>query len=185
MFIEKLSLTSDVTRINSELTELLSVAPWTAKNQIGLTCRPNSDNCWYDSIGNLYDRANSNYSAKEADFTQWNVDTSYYVRQQLELLKSTQNIQLGRARFMKIASHRGLSVHRDDEIRYHLVLQTNPMAYVAHRVVETNGICDLPTTAICYHMPADGHWYKMDTLQTHWVYNGGLQDRIHLVVCKQ
>jgi hypothetical protein len=64
------------------------------------------------------------------------------------------------------------------------VIRTNPKAYIAHNVVDNNPERSvLPTTSVCYHLPADGIWYKVDTREVHWVYNGGEEERIHLVVC--
>jgi hypothetical protein len=187
MFIERLSLSSNVDQINSELSDLLKSSPWPVENQLGLTCRPDCQRRWYDSVGSLYDRANLSYVTKESEFTEWNIDTSYYIREQLELLQTLVGARIpGRVRFMKLLPKTGLSVHRDPGFRYHLVLKTNPRAYISHSVDATNSDCsDLPVAASCYNMPLDSHWYRIDTKQWHWVYNGGPEERIHLVSCAQ
>jgi hypothetical protein len=43
---------------------------------------------------------------------------------------------------------------------------------------------DSDVSAKCYHIPADGYFYKVDTTKDHFVYNGGWEPRIHLVICE-
>ncbi len=38
-------------------------------------------------------------------------------------------------------------------------------------------------SAKCYNIPADGSFYRVDTTKEHFVYNGGWEPRIHLVIC--
>jgi hypothetical protein len=141
-------------------------------------------NKWFDACGSLYDKIRSVKVSEEFDFTEWNLDQNSYIRQQIETLERNHNLTCGRVRIMRLLPHVGLSVHRDDEVRYHLVLKTNPKAYIAHNVVDNNPERSvLPTTSVCYHIPMDGYWYMVDTRQIHWVYNGGEEERIHLVVC--
>ena len=48
---------------------------------------------------------------------------------------------------------------------------------------KTNNTEQLSVVGECYHIPADGQWYHVNTVKTHWVYNGGSTPRIHIVVC--
>jgi hypothetical protein len=190
MFLKKLDITSDSNRINNDLITILETQTawsendniWHMRNQVGLTSRPDSIDPWQDCIGSKYDYKNDVYLFNENDFTRWNIDQSWYVRQQLELLRDTLGIELGRIRFMRLLPRTGLSVHRDYELRYHLVLKTNPAVVFAHHVTTDSDI-ELPSVAQCYHIPQDNHWYELDAREPHWVYNGGEQERIHLVVC--
>jgi hypothetical protein len=75
---------------------------------------------------------------------------------------------------MRLMPKTGLSVHADSSVRYHFVLKTNPHAYIAHT---------FQAGALCFHIPADDTFYKVDTTKHHFVYNGGHEPRIHLVVC--
>lgn len=184
LFLEKLLLQSDKDKVLSELNIILESHGWGNSNQIGLRHRVGATDPWADAIGSLYDREKQVKIANESMFTEWTLDSDSYTRQQIELLQSSLGIEIGRVRFMRLAPKCGLSVHRDDEVRYHLVLKTNTESYMSHAtnfVVEQDS--SEPIVAACYHMPADGNWWQVDTRETHWVYNGGWEERIHLVVC--
>jgi Aspartyl/Asparaginyl beta-hydroxylase len=187
MFIKKLDITSDPNLVLSDLNNLLPIIPpdlWNNRNQIGLKYRNNSTDIWNDAVGSLYDRKNKTYTGHEYDFVNWSIDQDSYTRQAISTLETTLGIKTGRARFMRLAPRSGLTVHSDAEVRYHLVLKTNEFAYIGHKIVEINATrCELPTTGINYHIPKDNTWYRVDTTQHHWVYNGGPDERIHLVVC--
>ena len=184
MFIKRLVEHSDIAKVNEEFNTILSNIGWGDFNQIGLKHRVNAIDPWFDAAGSLYDRQTMSRLGSESDFTEWTVDTNVYIRQQIEILEKNYDFKCGRVRLMRLLSRRGLSVHRDDEVRYHLVLKTNPKAYIAHSAIQNNtDNSDLPTAAICYHLPMDGSWYEVNTREIHWVYNGGDDERIHLVVC--
>lgn len=184
MFIKKLENKSNLGLVISEFDNILEKSTWGLKNQIGLKYRPDSVDPWFDSAGSLYDPKTQTNIANESSFTEWNIDEHSYIRQQITALENSNNFKSGRIRIMRLTPHHGLSVHKDAEFRYHLVLKTNPKAYIAHNVMDNNpDRSDLLSTAVCYHLPADGTWYKVDTREIHWVYNGGDVERIHLVVC--
>lgn len=178
MFIEKLNLTADVDLMNRALDQVLTYTEWGVENQIGLTHRdiPKTD-IWKDCIGSLYDRENEVDLANEAEFTVMNPNTPIYIQEKLQELAVLENINIGRVRLMRLGTKAGLTVHRDTSVRYHFVLKTNPAAYIAQTFNSGN------VAALCFHMPADGNFYKVDTTKHHFVYNGGREPRIHLVVC--
>lgn len=183
MLIKKLELQCDSDMMLSELNNLLIETPWPTKNQLGLKYRDGASNVWVDAVGSLYDRVNNVHIGREIDFTNWCVDQTYFVRQEVEKLEKALNIKTGRVRFMKLPSKQGLTIHRDSEMRYHLVLKTNPNAHFGFRVSErTTDESELPVNGYTYHVPKDNHWYVADTKELHWVFNGGMEDRIHLVV---
>lgn len=186
MFIERLKIQSDVGLITEELEQILKQQSWEPYNQIGLTRRENNNSersIWLDGSGSLYDSEQGDYVANETDYNVWNIDNDWYTRQQVEILRENR-FDLGRVRFMLLRPKTGLTVHRDRESRYHLVLKTNSKSYVAlnNKTVDIKK-SQLVSVANCYHIPADGYWYRVDTREQHWVYNGGDTDRIHLVVC--
>jgi Aspartyl/Asparaginyl beta-hydroxylase len=188
MFIKRLDIESDSNNLFRSATELFDIAhePWWAINQISLKSRVNSSDPWRDGTGSLTNRATGEILATEGDFQHWNISQDNPIRLAITQLQNHLNIPLGRARIMRLLPHAGLSVHRDRELRYHLVLKTNPKAFIAHNVTDTNPLrSDIPTAAIAYHLPQDNIWYQIDTRETHWVYNGGEEERIHLVVCGQ
>lgn len=177
-FLSKLLYTSDCQRVLHELNLLLECkTQWNSDNQIGLRHRPGCIDKWKDSSGSLYDNEKQVKISSECDFNIWNDECPSYTKQILEDLAIAEGISWGRVRFMLAMPKSGLSMHYDTEPRYHLVLQTNPNAIFAECFKNNN------VRSIGYHMPADNHWYKVDTTREHFVYNGGWQPRIHLVCC--
>jgi hypothetical protein len=172
MFLEKLNIKVDIVQVRNDLATILNLTDWSG-NQIGLTHRalPQA-NLWKDCIGRLDIELMS-----ESNFSELNEQTPSYTKHILHQLANTENIKLGRARFMRLLPNQGLSVHKDNSIRYHLVLETNQHSYIAQGVNQTD------FKAVCYHIPSDGHFYKVDTTKEHFVYNGGKTERIHLVIC--
>lgn len=182
MFIKRLSITSDITEMNQSLDDILAITNWGDKNQIGLNYRDGAVDPWHDAAGSLYNRDTGDFISDEFSFNCWN-KLPQYLKEQLKNLVLNENIKVGRVRFMRLLPKTGLSVHKDREFRYHFVLKTNAHAYIAHEVSKKLDISDVPVTGITYHLPCDGYWYKVDTTQVHYVYNGGSEERIHLVVC--
>mgnify|MGYP003956222863 CR=1 FL=1 len=75
---------------------------------------------------------------------------------------------LGRVRILKKSPRSTLSWHRDPEPRLHIPIITNPGCRM---VIEDKAI----------HMPADGSVWITDATKYHNAFNGGEEDRIHLV----
>jgi hypothetical protein len=184
-FITKTSYQINLSQMQEDLRELLSVHPWPEinfekklpGNQLGITHRPNASDIILDSSGSLYDAETKQFRGKESDFTQWNLDTPSYTKQVIENLAAQEGTSFGRIRFMRLMPKTGLSVHRDFNYRYHLAIDTNKYAYFGEHT-------DSEIYARCYHIPADGYFYKVDTTRDHFVYNGGWEPRIHLVICE-
>ncbi|MEK9668301.1 MAG: aspartyl/asparaginyl beta-hydroxylase domain-containing protein [Deltaproteobacteria bacterium] len=76
--------------------------------------------------------------------------------------------QLGRIRLLWKLPRTTLSWHRDPEPRLHIPIITNPGA---HMVIEE----------INHHMPADGSVWITNNTRYHNAFNGGEEDRVHLV----
>lgn len=176
MFIQQLDFIADIKQIQKDLNIILTKVDWFPEQQIGLTYRKNALDPWKDSAGSLYDRKNKIELNRESDFTEFNIETPKYLTSILEKFCKFQNIELGRARFMNLVPNTGLSVHRDTSVRYHLVVKTNPHAYIGHTFNVGN------VSSLCFNLPANGHFYKVDTTKEHFVYNGGSENRIHLVI---
>lgn len=144
-------------------------------NQISLRHRPGHED-WFDGIGSLKDKQGVQL-AEEKDFTVWNKLLPEYTKQVLEELQEKENIKLGRVRYMRLRPKTGLRVHFDFEERYHLALVTNRFSMFGHYYEGAEEV------AKCYHIPADGIFYKVNTTLPHFVYNGSNEERIHLVCC--
>jgi hypothetical protein len=147
-------------------------------NQIGLTYRPGAEHPLLDATGSLATlNSNGVMESTEYMFTEWIESAPEYTKRMLLELARTENIKLGRVRYMRLMPKTGLTVHKDYEKRYHYVFDTNENCYFGFK---TNN----DVAAVCYHMPQSEHFYKVDTTIDHFVYNGGWEPRVHLVICE-
>ena len=80
----------------------------------------------------------------------------------------TVKYKLGRVRLLWKLPRTTLSWHRDPEPRLHIPIITNPGA---HMIIEKE----------VRHMPADGNVWITNNTKYHNAFNGGEEDRIHLV----
>jgi hypothetical protein len=126
-------------------------------------------------VGSLYDKEKGVFTGKESDFNQWVDSVPEYTRKRIEDLELYHDIKFGRIRYMRLMTKTGLSVHFDTECRYHYVLDTNINSFFGEKT-------DGELAARCYHLPTDSHFYIVDTTRNHFVYNGGWEPRIHLVL---
>jgi len=80
----------------------------------------------------------------------------------------SEEYKLGRMRLLLLEPRTSLSWHRDPEPRIHIPIMTNPGA---HLCIDDR----------LKHLPADGRIWFTDTRNYHTVFNGGEENRIHLV----
>ena len=78
--------------------------------------------------------------------------------------------KLGRVRVLLKEPRSTLSWHRDPEPRLHIPIITNPG-------------CMMVIENVAKHLPADGSVTITNNLKYHNFFNGGEQNRIHLVAC--
>ena len=78
--------------------------------------------------------------------------------------------KLGRVRILLKQPRSTLSWHRDPEPRLHIPIITNPG-------------CIMVINNVACHMPADGSVWITNNTKYHNAFNGGEEDRIHLVAC--
>ncbi len=184
-FITKTNYTADLEKMKEDLDRLLAKYPWPSEdihrkmpgNQIGLRHRPGAEDQFLDASGGLYDKTLQKFTAMESDFSEFNSLAGEYTKEVLNKLAELEGVTLGRIRYMRLMPKTGLSVHPDFEVRYHYVFETNKYAFFGDATIDGD------IKARCYHIPADGHFYKVDTTREHFVFNGGWEPRIHLVVC--
>ena len=81
-----------------------------------------------------------------------------------------EKFKLGRVRILLKEPRSTLSWHRDPEPRLHVPIVTNPG-------------CRMVIENIAQHMPADGTVTITNNTKYHNFFNGGEQERIHLVAC--
>ena len=80
------------------------------------------------------------------------------------------NFKIGRVRILLKEPRSTLSWHRDPEPRLHIPIITNKG-------------CRMVIEEVCRHMPADGSVTITNNTKYHNFFNGGEQNRIHLVAC--
>ena len=78
--------------------------------------------------------------------------------------------KLGRVRLLLKEPRSTLSWHRDPEPRLHIPIYTNPG-------------CIMVIDKIAHHMPADGSVWVTNNIKYHNAFNGGEENRVHLVAC--
>ena len=82
----------------------------------------------------------------------------------------SKKFKLGRVRILLKEPRSTLSWHRDPEPRLHIPIITNPG-------------CIMVIEEIAKHLPADGSAWITNNMKYHNFFNGGEEDRIHLVAC--
>ena len=84
--------------------------------------------------------------------------------------KLTSKYKLGRIRLLWKLPRTTLSWHRDPEPRLHIPIITNPG-------------CLMVIDNVAKHMPADGSVWITNNTKYHNAFNGGEENRVHLVAC--
>ena len=84
--------------------------------------------------------------------------------------KLSKKFKLGRARVLLKEPRSTLSWHRDPEPRLHIPIITNPG-------------CIMVIENVAKHLPADGSVYVTNNIKYHNAFNGGEENRVHLVAC--
>ena len=82
----------------------------------------------------------------------------------------SKKFKLGRVRILLKEPRSTLSWHRDPEPRLHIPIVTNPGCLM---VIEN----------VAKHLPADGSVYITNNVKYHNAFNGGEENRVHLVAC--
>jgi len=119
-----------------------------------------------DSSGNEVTR---DVGIEEDKYTQFVEDfKNTYFKEVYDNL--SKRYKLGRVRLLLKEPRSTLSWHRDPEPRLHIPIYTNPGCLM---VIDNNA----------KHMPADGSVWVTNNLKYHNAFNGGEENRVHLVAC--
>jgi len=94
-------------------------------------------------------------------------EKTYFKEVYAELSK---RFKLGRVRLLLKEPRSTLSWHKDPEPRLHIPIITNPG-------------CKMVIEDVAKHMPADGKVWITNNTRYHNFFNGGEQNRIHIVAC--
>ena len=105
----------------------------------------------------------------ESKYTEFVEDyKNTYFKEVYDVLKK--KYKLGRVRLLLKEPRSTLSWHRDPEPRLHIPIITNPG-------------CMMVIDNVAKHMPADGGVWVTNNTKYHNAFNGGEENRIHLVAC--
>ena len=106
---------------------------------------------------------------KEEDYSEFIQEyENTYFKKVYDRLSS--KYKLGRVRILLKQPRSTLSWHRDPEARLHIPIITNPG-------------CIMVIDNVAQHMPADGSVWITNNTKYHNAFNGGEENRIHLVAC--
>ena len=119
-----------------------------------------------DSTGKEDKRAKRIDETKYTEFVKDLEDT--YFKEVYDIL--SKKFKLGRVRILLKEPRSTLSWHRDPEPRLHIPIITNPG-------------CIMVIEEVAKHLPADGSAWLTNNLKYHNFFNGGEEDRVHLVAC--
>ena len=119
-----------------------------------------------DSTGVEVQRENKIDESKYTEFVD-EFKNTYFKEVYDQLIKK---YKLGRMRLLLKEPRSTLSWHRDPEPRLHIPIYTNPGAIM---VVDH----------VAKHMPADGSVWITNNTKYHNAFNGGEENRVHLVAC--
>ena len=119
-----------------------------------------------DSSGKEAVRAKQINETKYTEFVKDLEDT--YFKEVYDIL--SKKFKLGRVRILLKEPRSTLSWHRDPEPRLHIPIITNPG-------------CIMVIEEVAKHLPADGSAWITNNMKYHNFFNGGEEDRIHLVAC--
>ena len=108
-------------------------------------------------------------SINEAEYSEFIPDyNNTYFKEVFDVLSS--KYKLGRVRILLKEPRSTLSWHRDPEPRLHIPIITNPG-------------CLMVINNVAKHMPADGSVWITNNTKYHNAFNGGEENRVHLVAC--
>ena len=119
-----------------------------------------------DSSGKEYVRAKKINESAYTEFVK-SLEHTYFKEVYDTLSKK---FKLGRVRILLKEPRSTLSWHRDPELRLHIPIITNPGCLM---VIEN----------VAKHLPADGSAWITNNIKYHNAFNGGEENRVHLVAC--
>ena len=185
-YFTKLPLIFDELKLVEALKQVEEIAPWPKESihkkyhQICLTKREgqSAPDCFYEGSGGIYrtmvdgQEVIRQQELDERDYCTFipEINHTYFrlVYDTLrEFVSQQYDGQLGRVRLIKSVPRNCLSWHRDPEPRLHVPIVTN---IGAKMVIEDE----------VKHLPIGRAWYT-NTIFYHSQFNGGEQDRVHLV----
>ena len=179
--IIKLSLKFDIKKIRKALDEVKAKSEFKTAasgfHALAMTRRKDSSaESDKDLVGRYYTRLDESYEEVSKDEL---VDETLF-SELVDVFKGTYfetihnelcaRYPIGRVRILEKDSYNCNSWHRDPEPRLHIPIITNPGSIM---VIDN----------VAMHLPADGSVWITNNTKYHNFFNGGEQERIHLVAC--
>ena len=187
-YFEKLPLIFDEKKLVEGLEQVLEIAPWPDQilnsdkkyHQICLTKKSGQEapDCFYQGNGGVYrtmvdgQEVLRQQELDERDYGNFIPELDHtYFREVYDTLREfvgkQYDAELGRVRLIKSKPRTALSWHRDPEPRLHVPIITN----IGAKMIIENEV---------KHLPVGRAWYT-NTAFYHSQFNGGEEDRVHLV----
>ena len=187
-YFEKLPLIFDEIKLVDALEQVLEIAPWPEEvlnadkkyHQICLTKREvqRPPQCFYEGSGGVYrtmvdgQEVIRQQELDERDYCVFIPELNHtYFREVYDTLREfvvkQYDGQLGRVRLIKSKPRTALSWHRDPEPRLHVPIITN----IGSKMIIEDEV---------KHLPVGRAWYT-NTIYYHSQFNGGEEDRVHLI----
>ena len=179
MFIKKIEeLQVDYTQMRDDYEKVISLClpnGWdtdTIANGTNIHLR--GDNFLDTTINIKSHTDDTSWEAMLKSMSFWNEQTPNYTSNIIDELSELVGKKFIRARYLCQGPAAGYPVHVDSSTRYHFPIVTNPYSFLAS-VSEDDTIHPV-------HLPTGNHFYEVDTLSKHFVYNAGAEPRVHLVI---
>lgn len=167
--VKKLEYYYDLQQIKAEVASALKaidISKLTVK-QLLLTCPTETSNHDFYGTGKIYDKTQKKYLIPQESFCEFN---PRFRDTYLESIWKDFPFPVGRVRLMMLTQKHAYSLHCDAEPRFHIAVDTNPDCYLIYK--------DRPEW---FHVPADGHLYRVETNYFHSAMNCSEELRTHIV----
>lgn len=193
--MKPVSLKFDLTELDKGYQEVLQIRPFPKYvNRIALTYRPTAtsvDEIYHGTSLRLEELSETHgRTVMEAEYCLFHEEyKKTYLYEVYRRIQEWSPYHLGRTRIMKLPPTSTYRVHKDAQIRYHIVLETNPLAVF---LCADNCYGDMPAPNEAgliepmkvLHLPKDGRVWELDANSWHCALNGSDEtDRVHLVIC--
>lgn len=176
-YLKQIDFQVDLQELNKDLDYILSNHDF-KWNQFGFTYRPKTkmEKLHHDSVGPFHyeereQEADLPFPKSESD---WSEFIPTFVGSYFHWIYKNVPIEFGRMRIIELLPKKCLSVHTDFQDRHHIVIRTNPTAYIFFEESDETRYVD--------KIPGDGHLYWAKTSIKHTTFNGSFSEpRYHLL----
>lgn len=158
----KVASNIDIARLQLETDLLIEKHNWDIRKMTQISLQTGGNDNWTAGNG----------SRPGEEENQWNTLHPELVGTWWEDFFNSLPMPVYRSRLMVMLPKSCYSIHSDANPRLHIAIRTTPQA----RFIFT-------TPPGMFHIPANGTAWWVDTREEHTAINGGMEPRIHLVMC--